>query len=1294
MQSRASNESAPLSRGARIGRRLLGFACTIAVSINLVLPSLADAASMIAQKPLLTMITPAPNVMLMMDDSGSMASDWLPNPTDFNYGTFYNAPGVVSGWTDIVVQDGGGATVPMPSWEILRRTPILNPIGYNPAVTYKPWNDDNKPAASNFPPADIGSYAGASFIGGTRMDMRHVMVAGARVPVDTSVHYDLFRRPGWTRNGNVCMATATRAKRNCVANPYSENGWDCTDDPVLTEEYCSAYNTLPSLIPARYFRYVGATWADRYTPASYHLVEIDRDAPARTYPVPTDPRTGAVVTRVDCAGVTVCTFDEEAHNYANWFTYYRTRLFSAVAVTSNVMSGLSDNMRLGFGRINYFANGPQQWAGYPSTAPGASLPDVDGQPATGHVVRGVRDFTVGSPERSELFDWLFQLNANGWTPNREAIDAAGKYFSRSDAQGPWSDNPGVGPAGVGADKACRRTYTILATDGGWTDESAHPQIQSLGGIWGSGPTESDSVLGPPILGSGGQSGRNYQYDPAAEKVFGSASALQSSTFTDVAHFYWSHDLRPDLSNVKRPIAWPGGAALGYPTGYEDPSTWQNMSTMIIGYGLESSIATADIKAALRDGTTISWPASVNVGDPNNYTKVIDTQRAAIASRGDFYTATSAADLGIALTSAFERVQAQQAAAASLAVSSAVIQSVDDLVYEAGYNAGSWTGSLRGLEALQLVNGVRTERWVASIPPTIATRNIATSAARTAGVDFQWVNLSTANQGLIGDLQTFEYLRGDQSNEMPVGTLRSRDSVLGTIVHSTPLYSKAANFNYQAGPTAGGTNYSTWVDSKRSTRRATVMVNANDGMMHAFDAATGVELFAFVPRATLPRIGALASPSYDHQYLVDGQLTEGDIHQGGSWKTIVVGAGGAGSRSLFALDVSDPDAFSPTKVLFDLDETDEADLGHIMGRPLIASTRAGKWVAIVGNGYESATHRAKLLVIDLADGSVLRTIDTGVGADVAGQRNGLGPVTPIYDRKRDVVGLYAGDKLGNLWKFDLSSASASSWDIARVGAAPAGPLFTATDPLGVVQPITSEVRVSPHPLGGLYLSFGTGQFFETGDPANTQVQSIYMLRDRSDTATITKSQLQLTTLTDVAGGYRSLSGLSSLDWASQKGWYLNLKVGAGAGGERIIATPVSAAGKVSFSSFKPAALDPCDTAGQSHLYIFDLATGMSRNAFEGQTAEVIGRRLEDGVLGGAIPLYAPGTSAGAAVNQIDATQLSGLSDSTRYKVVGGVVSGGASGSICASGAVSLSRSALAVPTQCSGTMPLRMWRDMR
>ena len=1286
-------------RARRVGRaEVRGIAAAALVVAVLSVSSLASvqAQSTIAQKPLVGQSQPEPNLMLIMDDSGSMDYEHLPAPSDFRRNTFTASFGA-DNRTALRDMEGNVVTAASPE-EVAAWTPGVNGLAYDGGITYRPWNDDNKPAASNFPNQPIGDYSGGSYTNGPRKDMRTVVQGGVRVPVDTSRHdRDPFRRPTDLINGAICLERRMQMENVCVdADPSDDSDEQSCSMQMVNA--CISWQQIQRPVPARYLRITGG-WANRHDVSQYRLVEIDRDRPDRVYQVPPDPRTGAARVRNDCAGLTFCTFDEEARNYANWLTYYSTRLKASIAVTAQALSQIETPIRLGFGRLGYYPNAYTPWPAFPSTRPPAVLPDLDGQPSPQHIERGVRPFVAGTSERRAMFDWLFQLSAVVNTHNREALNAAGEYYSRSDARGPWSDKPGTGPGGGQADLACRRSYTLLVTDGGWNDKSPPRRFGTYSTLWGSAPFDADSATGPTITGSGSQAGRSYTYRPALERAVSGTTGAQNNTFADAAFFYWSRDLRPDLPNIRSPKRWPGATGENYPADYQDPATWQNMTTMVIAYGLPEYLSEDHFLTQLRSGGGVDWP-QVNF-EALDGTKTADTQRGALVSRGNYYSANNADELASALNKVLQSLGARQSSNTGIAVSSATITTDDSLAFEASFDLEGWDGKLRAIGARSLLLGSPDERWTASFPTDWRTRKLVTTTGLQAGTNLRWANLSGAQQVSLLNQQNVDYIRGERSNEQPGGALRKRNGLLGTIVHSSPLYSKATNFGYQRTPSAGGVDYAGYLASKTASRRGSVLVGSNDGMLHAFDAETGVELFGFLPRAALGAMGRFSSTEYDHRYLVDGPLTEGDIHVGGGWKSVVVGSSGAGPKSLFALDITDPTAFSPAKVLFDMDASDEADLGHVMGRPLIASTAAGKWVAIVGNGYESSRHRAVLLVVDLESGAVLKKIDTGVGADLVGQRNGLGPLTPIYNARRDVVGVYGGDKLGNVWKFDLSSTTAADWKVATVGTAPSAPFFTATDAAGNRQPITSEIRVTEHPLGGRFLVFGTGKYFEEGDAATTTTQAIYAIRDVGDVASVSLGQLQAGILANVSGGdYRTVSGLQTIDWTTRRGWYLPLAVGtgtgtgAGTGGERIIAPPIISGSQVTFTSFRPVDVDDCTSGGTSYLYVFDLAAGFGTNVYENQAANVIGRKLSDGVPGGMIPLYAPPPSDGTMVSSIGLDGVKELVDNTRYTATSGGYQTGATGSLCAAAGTTMSQTPLAAPVQCAGTLPMRVWRDLR
>lgn len=101
------------------------------------------------------------------------------------------------------------------------------------------------------------------------------------------------------------------------------------------------------------------------------------------------------------------------------------------------------------------------------------------------------------------------------------------------------------------------------------------------------------------------------------------------------------------------------------------------------------------------------------------------------------------------------------------------------------------------------------------------------------------------------------------------------------------------------------------------------------------------------------------------------------------------------------------------------EFSNADLG-LVSQAAVGRLSNGNWVAIVSNGYNSVDGRAKLLIINLSNGQLLKTIDTGVGT--VADPNGLGlPLVVDTNNDRIIDFVYAGDQQGNMWKFDLTGS---------------------------------------------------------------------------------------------------------------------------------------------------------------------------------------------------------------------------------------------------------------------------------
>lgn len=651
-------------------------------------------------------------------------------------------------------------------------------------------------------------------------------------------------------------------------------------------------------------------------------------------------------------------------------------------------------------------------------------------------------------------------------------------------------------------------------------------------------------------------------------------------------------------------------------------------------------------------------------------------------------------------------------------------------------------------------------------PAAASRNILTSDDEGAGkgknFDFSAQGMSPSQKAALANNATLlAWLRGDQSVEQRNGGgFRNRPDgeLLGTIVNSQPIYSKVQDAGYRAGraPAAASSStavseYRTHVKDNGDLRPARVFVSSNAGMLHAFDAEGSPvssasnynanhlkELFAYVPRATYANnnLSRLASPTYTHRYLVDGPIVEGDVYttvgSDTKWRSVIVGTTGAGPKGVFALDVtlrpSAAGATAPTfgtdNVLWDVTAADTNQgsgsanallhLGHILQPGVIASGKDGKWYYFVGNGYESTNDKARLLAIDMSDGKI-RVIGPASGqpddggsnpsaTTVENRPNGLGGITPVYDVNRNVIAVYAGDRLGRLWKFDLSSTNPADWSGSSLFVAHRG--TSSTDP-AARQPISAAPRLTAHPFGGRMVVFGTGKLHEQGDTSSSEVQTVYAVWDKSPftapSAVTAKTSLQQLTLTNetvkvgsVTTTVRKLNGIENINWQTgstqDQGWYFDLQVGSGSGGERVIVSPTEDFGFVNVTSFAPVVdNNPCGGTGKSYFYRLDVAGTFSRPPFTGISAAT-GSTLPplSSLIGGELAIGTP-------------TQAVPLRPSNTSGATGGSTTLSASTITSSLGASATVSSAISNP--CGGGVPgflpqlncpqaaLRVWRDL-
>lgn len=626
-----------------------------------------------------------------------------------------------------------------------------------------------------------------------------------------------------------------------------------------------------------------------------------------------------------------------------------------------------------------------------------------------------------------------------------------------------------------------------------------------------------------------------------------------------------------------------------------------------------------------------------------------------------YLATDQASFNAAMSAIAKDITSQVASASAVSVNSGSLNSGTTL-YQARFFSGDWSGQLLAYSIDPTTGAVApTATWDAGQILNTQPFNTGTNARQIitykpssgVGVPFRWpavpaspaaneIDLSqetALNTNASGTVDgqgaaRLNYLRGDASNEGTGATnFRARPtSKLGDIVDSAPQYVAAPGFGYS--DSFEPAPYSAFYN-KYQNRESMIYVGANDGMLHAFDAKTGLEKFGYVPSSVYGNLSQLTSQAYSHRYYVNGSPTVGDAYfakpteTSASWKTVLVSGLSQGGTGYFALDVTDPSTFGEANagniVLWEFTNTDDPDMGYSFSQPSIVKMANGRWAAIFGNGYNNTGSGHAVLYIVFLDrgngpwvkGSNYIKIDTQVGNTTT--PNGLS--TPaVSDVNGDGIAdaIYAGDLQGNLWKFDVSSANPASWKVAYGTSSTPQPLATATYTKGgttVPQPITSRPITGLHPSGYdvQMVYFGTGKYLEPGDTSDMSVQTFYSVWDvdrssppsdpnlPSVTAPITRANLlqQSIQAEPVVNGttYRVVSN-NPIVWKYGKpapspsylGWYLNLLPSSGvAQGERVVTYPLLREGRIIFTTLIPSS-GACSGGGSSFLMELDASNG--------------------------------------------------------------------------------------------------------
>lgn len=979
----------------------------------------------------------------------------------------------------------------------------------------------------------------------------------------------------------------------------------------------------------------------------------------------------------------------EKQNFANWYSYYRTRMLMMKSATGRAFKDIGSNYRVGYAPISDTS----------TTGYGSNFLEI-------------KDFDA--IQKKNWYDKLYAANPSAFTPLRLALSKAGYLYANK-----------LGSTPDPMQYSCQRNFTILTTDGYWNSDgplnklsggaigdqdgdisiSPRPQFGGesstsatisinrnngsanvasvkVGGVeilsTATGSETSSSNLASAIrdkinactaaiTGSCGVAG--YRASSSGSTVtitapgattasitttqtgnwtiaassFKSNSFSTSDTLADVARYFYLTDLRsPTLSNCAG--ANPPNSNVcenNVPGGGTDNAVHQHMTTYTVGLGVDGTLkytedyltgGSADYEAIKQGGK--SWPQPVE-SEPS---AVDDLWHAAVNGHGQYFSAKTPESMSRSLVKALRSIESRVGAASAAATSSLELVSGDNFIYQPLYRTAKWDGDVLayGIDentgSVDLAPTWRAQPLLdAKVSSATDTRKIyvfsdtgtsklanflypelsATQKAYFDGVCTSPSKLSqcatlTATQqgsgttGASNGINLVNYLRGQRQYEDLAANAdrlyRTRDHVLGDMVNSTPVFVQAAPFKYtDAGYSQYKTSQAKAADGTGG-RPATLYVSANDGQLHAFNAVDGSERWAYVPSGVMANMHKLADFNYsdNHQFFVDGSPTVGDVcvspcNAGSHWKTILVGGFRSGGRGFYALDITDP--VNP-KGLWEFSNT---NLGLSFGNPIITKLADGTWAVLVSSGYNNVSPgdgKGHLFVLNAQTGAIIYDIPTSAGDGTT--PSGLGKINAWIDTEIDnsAKRVYAGDLLGNVWRFDINDTVGASGRDAqllaslKVGSAP--------------QPITTKVELAEISQGGTKFAAvfaGTGRFVGESDRLDASQQSLYALKDQLTStglgdvrASNTLVQQTLSTVTDAQGVVmRKIANPKSVSWATKNGWFIDFNPESSSPGERLNVDMQFQLTQLVFATNVPNS-NACNAGGNSYSYAVDYVTG--------------------------------------------------------------------------------------------------------
>jgi type IV pilus assembly protein PilY1 len=1082
----------------------------LALIASLLMQPVSASETKLADLPLAnaTTVSILPNIYFILDDSGSMGWDYMPDYVTNSYcrGIGSNLVSCEPGDPPYYASD-------------------FNRVYYNPMINYTP-------------PINADGSSKTSYT------------------TWTSVPNDGY---GIQSPGTINLTTKYPERVACKHTYDDTNGTNCKSqiDGATYKYPDTTYFNILIKEGAPFYYKATVEWCSsrdaspRFGTAGTCQVKKDSAHPYVRYSGWT--RVDIIPSRTSYPGPnsTTRTYAQEMTNFANWYAWYRTRMqmtktgvgqaFSKIRGTP--VSDLDDPTDKTFfhARIGY------------STISNTGTTE-------GSEFLNIRNFD--SSQKTSWFTKLYGAVPGGGTPLMGALAKAGRIYA---------GKIGVDPIQY----SCQRNFTMLSTDGYWNSVTAT-----------YGPTKED---GTTLVGDQDKAAPPPSYDKLAK----------ANTLADLAYYYYHTDLRPGSCGVCTNNVPPSGTNQDE----DDVATHQHMTTFTIGLGVDGSLAYQDGYKTSTTGDyrnlkkgTVWWPDPTDTEDLD---RIDDLWHAAVNGRGTYLSAKNPESLINGLNDALGAIAAANGSGAAAATSNLEPVLGDNAFFVASYKTVSWDGELSAKTIDPDTGNVSlTTTWNAAglLDSKIAsnglsdTRTIYTSNA-TSLISFEYSNLSATQKAYFNNNQLsqysdwaasqvtdgtqenlLKYIRGqnryeDQDRDVAYGTYsrlyRDRATTLGDIVHAQPVYVQAPPYSF------ADSGYDTFKASQAS-RAPTVYVSANDGMLHAFNATTGEERWAYLPPIVMPNLWRLADKDYttNHRYFVDGPLTIADINDGGTWKTILIGALGKGGRGYFALDITNP---TSPKYMWSFTADTNANMGYSYGGATVTKVDE-TWVVLLPSGYNnipeggkytSADGIGRLFMLNAASGSLIKQISTGTGS--VSTPSGLAKINPrvqFFETNNTATLAYGGDLLGNLWRFDLLNGTAS-----KIIA------------LGSNQPITVAPEIADA-NGKTVLYFGTGRYLAQDDLALDKQQAIYGVKDNGTSEVLSNTLVEQTITSNIISS-------NPVDWNVNGGWFINLPDDK----ERIALEAKLVMGTLMVASIVPEASE-CEPGGRGNLYFIDYFNGGS------------------------------------------------------------------------------------------------------